>query len=280
MLAVAIFTGIFLIAGIAVFAAGFSANRQDKAAGGSGSGKLLYIGVAICVVGIGLAIPAALVVDNGTKTSRDASGGVVLTANQENGRVLFAQNCSTCHTLQASGSVGQTGPNLDMMHPPEALILNAIQIGRARGAGNMPAGLVTGNQAKDVASYVSAVAGQGSVATENEAAAKPKADPGAAAALDPKQIFVAGNPATGAASCGACHILKAAGTTGTTGPNLDEFLTGDDATGILEMITDPNIEIAKGYAKGIMPADYSKKLTKAQLQALSVYIDKAVHGKL
>ncbi|CAB4347396.1 unannotated protein [freshwater metagenome] len=173
MLAVAIFTAIFLIAGIAVFAAGFAANRKDRAAGGSGSGKLLYIGVAICVVGIGLAIPAALVVDNGTKTSRDASGGVVLTADQESGRVLFAQNCSTCHTLQASGAVGQTGPNLDVMHPPEALILNAIQIGRARGAGNMPAGLVTGNQAKDVASYVAAVAGQGLVAGENDSASTP-----------------------------------------------------------------------------------------------------------
>jgi len=277
MLAVAIFTGIFLIAGIAVFAAGFSANRQDKAAGGSGSGKLLYIGVAICVVGIGLAIPAALVVDNGKKTSRDASGGVVLTAAQERGRVLFAQNCSTCHTLQASGSVGQTGPNLDVMHPPQALILNAIQIGRARGNGNMPAGLVTGGMADEVASYVSAVAGQGAVVNENLAGAAPKTTP---VALDPKQIFVAGDPATGAASCGSCHILKAAGTTGTTGPNLDKFLQGDDATGILEMITDPNIEIAAGYTKGVMPADYSTKLTKAQLKALSVYIDKAVHGKL
>ena len=46
------------------------------------------------------------------------------------------------------------------------------------------------------------------------------------------------------------------------------------------MITNPNIEIAKGYMKGIMPADYSKTLTAAQLKALSVYIDKAVHGKL
>jgi len=173
MIAVAIFTSIFLIAGIAVFAAGFSANRNAKASGDSASGKMLYIGVGLCVVGIGLAIPGVLIVNNGTKTSRDASGGVVLSANQESGRVLFAQNCSTCHTLQASGSAGQTGPNLDYMHPPEALILNAIQIGRARGNGNMPAGLVTGNQAKDVASYVSAVAGQGMVANENASVSTP-----------------------------------------------------------------------------------------------------------
>lgn len=173
MLAVAIFIAIFVIVAIVVFAAAFSANRNAKASGGSGGTKLFYVGIAICVVGIGLAIPAILTVNNGTKSSRDASGGVVLTAAQENGRVLFAQNCSTCHTLQASGAVGQTGPNLDIMHPPEALTLNAIQIGRARGAGNMPAGLVTGNQAKDVASYVAAVAGQGLVVGENDSASIP-----------------------------------------------------------------------------------------------------------
>ncbi len=173
MIGVAIFIGIFLIVGIVVIAAGFSSKRKAVAAGSRGSGKLLYVGVAICVVGIGLAIPAVLTLNNGTKTSRDASGGVVLTAAQENGRALFAQNCSVCHTLQASGAAGQTGPNLDMMVPPEALTLNAIQIGRARGAGNMPAGLVTGNQAKEVASYVAAVAGQGLVAGENDSASTP-----------------------------------------------------------------------------------------------------------
>ena len=173
MLAVSIFIAIFVIIAFAVFAAAFSANRSAKASGGSGGTKLFYVGIAVCVVGIGLAIPAVLPVNNGTKTAFDASGGVVLTASQENGRVLFAQNCSTCHTLQASGAVGQTGPNLDMMVPPEALTLNAIPIGRARGAGNMPAGLVTGSQAEDVASYVTAVAGQGLVAGENDSASAP-----------------------------------------------------------------------------------------------------------
>lgn len=173
MLAVSIFLGIFVIVTFAVFAAAFSANRSAKASGGSGGTKLFYVGIAVCVVGIGLAIPAILTVNNGNKTSRDASGGIVLTAAQENGRVLFAQNCSVCHTLQASGAVGQTGPSLDMMVPPEALTLNAIQIGRARGAGNMPAGLVTGSQANDVASYVAVVAGQGLVAGENDSASTP-----------------------------------------------------------------------------------------------------------
>ena len=77
MIVVAIFIGIFLISGVVVVAAAFSSQRKAKAAGSSGSGKMLYVGVALCVVGIGLAIPGLLLVNNGTKTSRDASGGVL-----------------------------------------------------------------------------------------------------------------------------------------------------------------------------------------------------------
>ncbi len=173
MLAISLFIAVFVISGLAVMAVGFSQNRGSSAAGpaaSGGSGKLLYLGVIICVVGIGLGIPGLLIVNNAQTTSKNAAGGVVLTAAQENGRVLFAQNCSICHTLQASGAVGQVGPSLDVLHPPAALVLNAINIGRARGAGNMPAGLVTGDQAKDVASYVAAVAGQANVGLENSSA--------------------------------------------------------------------------------------------------------------
>ncbi|MSX02904.1 MAG: c-type cytochrome [Actinobacteria bacterium] len=175
MVVVAVFIAVFVIAGLAVAGAAFASTRSAQAEGASssGGGKMFYVGIAICVVGIGLGIPGLLIVGNADKSSRDAVGGVVLTASQEKGRVLFAQNCASCHTLQASGSAGQTGPNLDVMHPPEALILNAIKVGRARGAGNMPAGLVTGVQADEVASYVSAVAGQGNVSLENASVQQP-----------------------------------------------------------------------------------------------------------
>ncbi len=96
-----------------------------------------------------------------------------------------------------------------------------------------------------------------------------------------KQMFVAGNPATGATACGACHTMEAAGTTGVTGPNLDKELKADNASvaDIIEMIVDPNKEITKGYSKGIMPADYGKTLTKSQLDALAEYIYESVQGK-
>ena len=104
------------------------------------------------------------------------------------------------------------------------------------------------------------------------------AKPGAKAAVDAKQLFVAGNPQTGAVACGSCHTMKAAGTSAQTGPNLDEALTQDDAAAIREMIVEPGKEIAKGYGANIMPPNYGQTLTAAEIDALVTYIDKSVHG--
>ncbi len=101
---------------------------------------------------------------------------------------------------------------------------------------------------------------------------------GAVAAIDGKTLFVAGKPSTGATACGACHTLKAAGTSAQTGPNLDKVLKPDKAAAILESTVDPAKEIATGYAKGIMPANYAQTLSKQELDALVTYIDKSVHG--
>ena len=45
------------------------------------------------------------------------------------------------------------------MHPNAALVENAIKLGRANGNGNMPALLLNGADAKNVAAYIAAVAG-------------------------------------------------------------------------------------------------------------------------
>ncbi|MDX6659290.1 MAG: hypothetical protein QOJ55_112, partial [Solirubrobacteraceae bacterium] len=43
---------------------------------------------------------------------------------------------------------------------PKSLVLNAIEQGRARGVGRMPAALLQVQDAQDVAAYVSKVAGR------------------------------------------------------------------------------------------------------------------------
>ena len=93
------------------------------------------------------------------------------------------------------------------------------------------------------------------------------------AALDGKELFINGKASTGAIGCGGCHALKAAGTAGAVGPDLDKIATADDAEALAEMITDPNGEIVEGYTKDVMPQDYGTKLTPDEVQAIATYID-------
>jgi len=76
-----------------------------------------------------------------------------LTAAEERGRSLFVENCGSCHTLDAAGTTGQIGPNLDEAQVDEAEVRRAIEIG-GRGSGNMPPNLVSGRDAEDVAAFV------------------------------------------------------------------------------------------------------------------------------
>ena len=78
-----------------------------------------------------------------------------LSADEERGRELFAENCGSCHTLDAAGTTGQIGPNLDEAPLNEQDVLRAIEIG-GRGSGNMPPNLVSGKDASDVAAFVAA----------------------------------------------------------------------------------------------------------------------------
>jgi mono/diheme cytochrome c family protein len=121
----------------------------------------------IVLFAFGLAVPAIVLAFNGDHKAGVGVGGVQLNANQQEGRELFSKSCAVCHTLAATKSVGQIGPNLDIrvgadISTPagrKALVLSAIQEGRARGLGQMPALLYQGKEAEDIASFVAAVAG-------------------------------------------------------------------------------------------------------------------------
>jgi mono/diheme cytochrome c family protein len=69
------------------------------------------------------------------------------------GKGVFAKaGCGGCHTLQAAGSSGNVGPNLDDVKPPLALILDRVTNGKPP----MPAfkGQLTDKQIADVAAFV------------------------------------------------------------------------------------------------------------------------------
>jgi mono/diheme cytochrome c family protein len=80
------------------------------------------------------------------------------------------------------------------------------------------------------------------------------------------------------AKCGGCHTLAAAGTSGTTGPNLDQNLKGQTKGFINESIVDPNKQIAKGYAPNIMPQNFETAIKPDDLKALVAYLYTSTNG--
>ena len=60
--------------------------------------------------------------------------------------------CGTCHTLQTAQSIGDIGPNLDMLKPQIAQIVNAV----TNGIGVMPpwSDILTIEEIEAVAYYV------------------------------------------------------------------------------------------------------------------------------
>ena len=95
---------------------------------------------------------------------------------------------------------------------------------------------------------------------------------GGGGAPDGKTLFANGNGTSTA--CGSCHTLADAGATGKIGPDLDKVLKGKDATFIRESIVAPDKVIAKGFPPHVMPQDFSKTLSSAELDALVNYLVK------
>jgi len=77
--------------------------------------------------------------------------------------------------------------------------------------------------------------------------------------------------------CSACHTYKPAGSSATTGPDLDNLAADAQRAGqpldafVRESIVDPNAYIEKGYQPNIMPQTF-KSLPKQQLDALVQFL--------
>jgi cytochrome c551 len=152
----------FVVAGIAVlfiaFAGGAGAARELYLTRG---GKLFAFTMIVLYVALGVVIPAAVIASRG-----EAEGGVGPLRTEEPskadefGKDLFVQNCKSCHTLAAVQAYGVTGPNLDELGGlDKQRVLNAIERG-GTGSGRMPANILQGQDAEDVAAWVAQVAGQ------------------------------------------------------------------------------------------------------------------------
>ena len=125
----------------------------------SRGGRRAVIALVVVLMAAGVVVPTLVLAFNGAHKASVAPGGVTLNATEQHGRDLFAASCSQCHTLRAARAVGHVGPNLDVLQPPKALVLDAILHGRARGFGQMPALLYQGQDAQAVSDFVAATAG-------------------------------------------------------------------------------------------------------------------------
>jgi mono/diheme cytochrome c family protein len=217
-------------------------------------------GAAVVVVGAAIGLPLAA-------CGRDE-------ADLSNGKGLFTQNCGTCHELGRAGTQGKTGPSLDMAfraalaagesrETVEGIVHRQILHPRKNSV--MPPGLVKGDDARDVAAYVSF------------AAARPGQDQGAlaqaglAGAKTGEQIFTAGG-------CAGCHQLSKAGANGNIGPSLNDLAEAARGLGqgppqqyVQKSILDPDAYVVKGFPRGVMPS-FEGKLTDKQVKALVSYL--------
>jgi cytochrome c oxidase subunit 2 len=81
------------------------------------------------------------------------------------------------------------------------------------------------------------------------------------------------------AGCSGCHTLADAGSTATTGPDLDGALKDEDEDFIRTSIIDPNDFIADGFQPNIMPEGYEDQLSPEELDALVSYLASVTSGK-
>lgn len=171
MLAVLLFAAFWVVLGLGVFLLGVrsgpTAGRKDP--GWRGRRMMAWV-LTVTYIAFGVAIPVLILVGNRNNASGQV-GGIELTQAEKRGRELFGQHCGLCHTLAAANAVGKVGPNLDVVQPTEQLVLHTIQYGCLQnppsgsqeaclGQGTMPAQVVQGVDATDVAKFVSRVAGK------------------------------------------------------------------------------------------------------------------------
>jgi mono/diheme cytochrome c family protein len=119
--------------------------------------------------------------------------------------------------------------------------------------------------------HVSASVNEGEEAATSEPSSEAEEEAGGGSSG--AQVFAS-------AGCGSCHTMTAAGSTGTTGPNLDESLAPDDNTaGIEEMILHPNEEVIEGYPPNVMPQTYGETLSTAETHELAEYLVESTPAK-
>ena len=156
--------GLGLLAGLLIAFAILSAfyfPRRDPDFPGNRLGLFIFVSVVLFVGTIvGVFVFAAeeeaehgaeVTETNGTRTGEPLQ--VEPEGDAEAGEAVFeSAGCGSCHVLEAAGSSGEVGPNLDEAKPDIDRVLDRV----TNGSGVMPSfkGQLNGKQIQDVARFV------------------------------------------------------------------------------------------------------------------------------
>jgi mono/diheme cytochrome c family protein len=123
------------------------------------------------------------------KEGDEEAATVQVEAQDQAAKELFAGSCGRCHTLAAAGTEGVVGPDLDALlvtggindaNQYEGLstrVIQAVTCGLSGQIGQMPRGILEGENAQEVAQFVAAYAGQIDKGPTVDTATAPKPEP-------------------------------------------------------------------------------------------------------
>jgi mono/diheme cytochrome c family protein len=152
----------FVLLGTAVLFIAFSGGPSEaREAYLTRGGRLFRVVVPLLYIALGIGVPALILTARGEATGRTgALQAQEISGEADEGKRLFRQQCASCHNLDAVNARGVTGPDLDEIGKVTAdRIVSAIRTG-GTGQGRMPAGLLEGEEARQVGEYLAEVAGK------------------------------------------------------------------------------------------------------------------------
>jgi mono/diheme cytochrome c family protein len=220
-------------------------------------------------------VPGALLAGLILVASGCGTGGPAGQGDANRGKKLFQTDgrCAGCHTLKDAGSKAQVGPNLDNAFArskeekfKESTIRNVVldQIRFPTKGSGMPANLLHGQDAEDVAAYVAKCAAN----TDKTAC------PGIVAGTGGEGLYTS-------LGCQGCHSLDGSKSSGPTFKGLfgskvqltnGQTVTADEQY-LLESILDPDTQIVKSYQPGVMSAVIKKgQISQADAKKLVDFI--------
>jgi cytochrome c5 len=167
---VLLFVAFWLVLGLGVFFLGIRSGPKAAYRRATYAARRAWgLVIVVVYIGFGVVLPVLFLTGNHSNASAQV-GGITLNTAEKRGREIFGERCALCHTLAAANAVGKVGPNLDVIKPTQQLVEHTIMYGCLQnppsgsqeaclGEGTMPAQVVEGVDATDVAKFVSKVAG-------------------------------------------------------------------------------------------------------------------------